>query len=93
MPESSESPEVFSAVQVRDLKCQQMLVSYVRSYSPTYLPPSIMSLNEFPSLFRMQASLCSSTGPHRIALFLHMDMIELLVSLYTSQKTESIASP
>lgn len=40
MLESSESSEVFHAVQVREIS-MSMLASYVRSYSPTYLPPSI----------------------------------------------------
>lgn len=40
-----------------------VLASYIGSYSPVYLSSSLMSLSNFPSLFRIQAGLYSSTGP------------------------------
>ena len=65
MLESSGTPELSAAVKVGVISNVSVLASDVESYSPTYLPPSIMSMNKLPSLFTIHTGPYLSTGPHK----------------------------
>lgn len=65
MLESSESPELAAAVKVGVTSNVNVLASDVESYSPTCLPPSIMSMNKLPSLFTIHAGPYLPTAPHK----------------------------